>query len=86
MQRTRRRRSSSPSHPADECHQHDVGAGIIVAMQNYLSGFGEWVLVIRGAIFVITVLLFRRGIVGEIIALANRGRTVHAAKREETVV
>ncbi len=63
-----------------------VGAGIIVAMQNYLSGFGEWVLVIQGAIFVITVLLFRRGIVGEIIALANRGRTVHAAKREETVV
>ena len=47
-----------------------VGAGIIVAMQNYLSGFGEWVLVIQGAMFVITVLLFRRGIVGEIIALA----------------
>lgn len=63
-----------------------VGAGIIIAMQNYLSGFGEWVLVIQGAIFVVTVLLFRRGIVGEIIALANRGRTVHAAKREETVV
>ena len=63
-----------------------VGAGIIVAMQNYLSGFGEWVLVIQGAIFVITVLLFRRGIVGEIVALANRGRTPRAAKREETVV
>jgi branched-chain amino acid transport system permease protein len=63
-----------------------VGAGIIVAMQNYLSGFGEWVLVIQGAIFVVTVLLFRRGIVGEIIALANRGRTVHAAKLEEPVV
>jgi branched-chain amino acid transport system permease protein len=63
-----------------------VGAGIIVAMQNYLSGFGEWVLVIQGAIFVITVLLFRRGIVGEIIALANRGRTVRTGKREETVV
>ena len=63
-----------------------VGAGIIVAMQNYLSGFGEWVLVIQGAIFVITVLLFRRGIVGEIVALANRGRTARAAKREETVV
>jgi branched-chain amino acid transport system permease protein len=49
-----------------------VGAGIIVAMQNYLSGFGEWVLVIQGAIFVVTVLLFRRGIVGEIVALAGR--------------
>ena len=41
-------------------------------MQNYLAGFGEWVLVIQGAIFIVTVLLFRRGIVGEIIALANR--------------
>ena len=63
-----------------------VGAGIIVAMQNYLSGFGEWVLVIQGAIFVVTVLLFRRGIVGEIIALASRGRTARAAKPEGPVV
>ena len=52
-----------------------VGAGIIVAMQNYLSGFGEWVLVIQGGIFVITVLLFRRGIVGEILALTHRRQT-----------
>jgi branched-chain amino acid transport system permease protein len=49
-----------------------VGAGVIVAMQNYLATFGEWVLVIQGGIFIVTVLLFRRGIVGEIIALANR--------------
>src|SRR6476620_5796841 len=48
-----------------------VGAGIIITMQNYLSGFGEWVLVIQGAIFVVTVLLFRRGIVGEIMALGQ---------------
>ena len=49
-----------------------VGAGIIIAMQNYLATFGEWVLVIQGAIFVITVLLFRRGIVGELLALVSR--------------
>ena len=49
-----------------------VGAGIIITMQNYLAGFGEYVLVIQGAIFVVTVLLFRRGIVGEILALAAR--------------
>ncbi len=49
-----------------------VGAGIIITMQNYLAGFGEWVLVIQGAIFVVTVLLFRRGVVGEAIALAAR--------------
>ena len=43
-----------------------VGAFIIVAMQNYLAGFGQWVTVIQGLIFVICVLLFRRGIIGEI--------------------
>jgi branched-chain amino acid transport system permease protein len=49
-----------------------AGATIIITMQNYLSGFGEWVLVIQGVIFVITVMLFRRGVVGEIAALASR--------------
>jgi branched-chain amino acid transport system permease protein len=49
-----------------------AGAAVIITMQNYLSGFGEWVLVIQGVIFVITVLLFRRGIVGEIAALGSR--------------
>lgn len=43
-----------------------VGAGVIVAMQNYLSGFGSWVTIIMGATFVVCVLAFRRGIVGEI--------------------
>ena len=43
-----------------------VGAFVILAMQYKLSAFGEWVLVIQGVIFVTCVLLFRRGIVGEI--------------------
>jgi branched-chain amino acid transport system permease protein len=43
-----------------------VGAFIIVAMENYLAPFGQWVLVIQGVIFVICVVLFRRGIVGEL--------------------
>jgi len=43
-----------------------VGAFLIVAMQNYLASFGQWVLVIQGAIFVFCVLVFRRGIVGEL--------------------
>ena len=51
-----------------------VGAAIVIAMQNYLSGLGEWVLVIQGVIFVVTVLLFRRGVVGELAALASRLR------------
>lgn len=43
-----------------------VGASTIIAMQNYLSGFGSWVTVIMGVTFVVCVLVFRRGIVGEI--------------------
>jgi branched-chain amino acid transport system permease protein len=43
-----------------------MGALIVVAMQYYLAPFGAWVIVIQGAIFMICVLVFRRGIVGEI--------------------
>ncbi|MBL8518061.1 MAG: branched-chain amino acid ABC transporter permease [Betaproteobacteria bacterium] len=43
-----------------------VGSTIIIAMQNYLSGFGSWVTIIMGATFVVCVLAFRRGIVGEL--------------------
>lgn len=43
-----------------------VGALVVVAMQYYLAPFGAWVIVIQGAIFVICVLVFRRGIVGEL--------------------
>ncbi|MDA9412210.1 branched-chain amino acid ABC transporter permease [Bradyrhizobium sp. CCBAU 45384] len=43
-----------------------VGAFVIIAMQQYLAGFGQWVTVIQGSIFVICVLTFRRGVIGEI--------------------
>jgi branched-chain amino acid transport system permease protein len=46
-----------------------VCAIVIIAMQNYLAQVGEWVSVIQGAIFVVCVLLFRRGIIGEIAHL-----------------
>jgi len=49
-----------------------VGAAVIIGMQNYLAGLGEWVLVVQGLIFVIVVMLFRRGIVGEIAARIRR--------------
>jgi branched-chain amino acid transport system permease protein len=45
-----------------------VGAFVIVALENYLAGFGEWVAIITGVIFVVCVLAFRRGIVGELAA------------------
>jgi len=43
-----------------------VGAIVVVSMQNYLAQYGQWVTVIQGAVFVVCVLLFRRGVVGEI--------------------
>ncbi|MGY3240195.1 branched-chain amino acid transport system permease protein [Bradyrhizobium sp. USDA 4472] len=42
------------------------GAFVIVAMQQYLSGLGSWVTVIQGSVFVVCVLTFRRGVVGEV--------------------
>jgi branched-chain amino acid transport system permease protein len=46
-----------------------AGAFVIIAMQNYLNALESWVTVIQGVIFVVCVLLFRRGIVGEIAHL-----------------
>ncbi len=43
-----------------------VGALIVKGMENYLSGIGSWVTVVQGAIFVVCVLAFRRGVIGEI--------------------
>ena len=48
-----------------------VGAVIVVSMQNYLAQYGEWVTVIQGAVFVACVLLFRRGVVGELAKAAG---------------
>jgi branched-chain amino acid transport system permease protein len=45
-----------------------VGAFVIVTLENYIASLGEWVTVITGGIFVVCVLAFRRGIVGEIAA------------------
>ncbi len=44
-----------------------VGAFIVIAMENYLAQYGSWVTIIQGVIFVLCVLTFRRGIVGEVI-------------------
>ena len=43
-----------------------VGAFVFTAMQQYLAGYGQWVTVIQGVIFVTCVLTFRRGVIGEI--------------------
>jgi branched-chain amino acid transport system permease protein len=49
-----------------------VGAFVIISLENYLAVFGQWVTVITGLIFVVCVLAFRRGIVGELAAWWDR--------------
>jgi branched-chain amino acid transport system permease protein len=49
-----------------------VGAAVIITMQNYLAQLGAWVTVVQGVIFVICVMAFRRGIVGEIANLIKK--------------
>jgi len=43
-----------------------AGAAIIVTMQSYLAELGAWVTVVQGVIFVLCVLAFRRGVIGEL--------------------
>jgi branched-chain amino acid transport system permease protein len=49
-----------------------VGALTVVGLQYYLAGIGSWSTIATGAIFVVCVLAFRRGIVGELAALFDR--------------
>jgi len=46
-----------------------AGAFVIITMQTYLAQIGQWVTVTQGIVFVICVLLFRRGIIGEVANL-----------------
>lgn len=49
-----------------------LGAITVGALSHELSAFGSWVQVILGTIFVVCVMVFRRGIIGEIQRLASR--------------
>lgn len=52
-----------------------LGAGIVIGLQNMLADkVGAWVTVIIGAIFVVCVLAFRKGMVGEWLAWRERRR------------
>jgi branched-chain amino acid transport system permease protein len=50
-------------------------------MEHYLARYGSWVTVIQGAVFVLCVLAFRRGIVGEVIAFLRRRAPPGSAAR-----
>ena len=49
-----------------------VGALVIVSMENYLAQLGAWVTIVQGVIFVVCVLAFRRGIVGELARVLKK--------------
>lgn len=49
-----------------------VGAFVVIALESYLAQLGGWVIVVQGAMFVVCVLAFRRGIVGELSRLLHR--------------
>ncbi|KAA3634282.1 MAG: branched-chain amino acid ABC transporter permease [Proteobacteria bacterium] len=51
-----------------------VGAVVVVSLQNYFAGLGAWITILTGTIFVLCVLVFRHGIIGELNRLvATRG-------------
>jgi branched-chain amino acid transport system permease protein len=49
-----------------------VGAFILIGLENYLATLGAWVTIVQGAIFVVCVLVFRRGVVGELGRLIRK--------------
>ncbi|GGK59713.1 branched-chain amino acid ABC transporter permease [Amphritea balenae] len=51
-----------------------VGAGVVVTIQNYMSGgeLGNYIHIIMGVIFIVCVLAFRSGIVGEFQKLMKK--------------
>ena len=59
-----------------------MGAGIVISLQDTLADkVGSWVNVIIGVIFVLCVLAFRKGVVGELQAWLERRRNVTAAPK-----
>ena len=58
-----------------------MGSGIVIALQNLLADkVGSWVTVIIGAIFMLCVLAFRKGVVGELLAYRERKRLAAVTK------
>jgi branched-chain amino acid transport system permease protein len=49
-----------------------VGAFVMVTLEHYLAQLGAWVTIVQGTIFVICVLTFRRGIVGELARILKK--------------
>lgn len=52
-----------------------VGAAAIIWLNDHLAQFGEWALISQGAILLLVIIFFRRGLVGELSALLRRWKT-----------
>lgn len=59
-----------------------LGAIIVAGMENYLASLGSWVNIVHGMIFIGCVMVFRRGIVGEIAFRLGARRSVSRSRRE----
>jgi len=59
-----------------------VGAGVVIGLQNYLASIGSFSTIVLGAIFVVCVLAFRRGIVGELIAFMDRRKEEREPRKD----
>jgi branched-chain amino acid transport system permease protein len=60
-----------------------IGAAFIITMQNYLTGLAQWVPVVQGCIFIVVVVLFQRGIAGEIGEWLRRMKRQSAIKAQK---
>ena len=49
-----------------------VGALVMVTLEHYLAQLGAWVTIVQGVIFIVCVLTFRRGIVGELARVLRK--------------
>ncbi len=58
------------------------GAGIIILLNDYLAGFGEWALISQGVILLVVIVFFRRGFVGELTAYAGHLRRRRGGQAE----
>lgn len=59
-----------------------VGAAVVIGLQNYLAGIGSFSTIALGAIFVVCVLAFRRGVVGELLEFMRK-RKASSDPREQ---
>ena len=49
-----------------------ASAFLLIRLENYLAQLGTWFTIVQGAIFVVWVLTFRRGVVGELGRLLRK--------------